>query len=49
MNKDTYKRLLIVYLLLIPVMWLLTEGVWGGLHGALGGIKIGKPFQIHQN
>ena len=45
MNKDTYKRLLIVYLLLIPVMWLLTEGVWGGLHGALGGIKIGKSFQ----
>lgn len=37
--------MIIVYLVLLPVMWLLTEAVWGGLHGALGGIKIGKSLQ----
>lgn len=45
MNNSNLKRVIIVYLVLIPVMWLLTEAVWGGLHGALGGIKIGKSLQ----
>jgi len=45
MNNINLKRVIIVYLVLMPVMWLLTEAVWGGLHGALGGIKIGNSLQ----
>ncbi|KAF0145431.1 MAG: hypothetical protein FD156_1001 [Nitrospirae bacterium] len=45
MKDNNMKRVVIVYLILIPVMWLLTETVWGGVHGTLGGIKIGKSFQ----
>ena len=41
MNK-TLKRVILVYAVLIPVMWLLTETVWGGLHGALGGLSMVK-------
>jgi nitrate reductase gamma subunit len=26
-------------------MWLLTEMIWGGVHGLIGGIQIGKSFQ----
>ena len=35
-------------MVLIPVMWLLTEGVWGGLHGALLGVKIGMALRDPQ-
>lgn len=45
MNDKKLSRFILVYFLLIPVMWLLTEAVWGGVHGALGGIRIGKAFQ----
>lgn len=45
MDDKKISRFILVYFLLIPVMWLLTEAVWGGVHGALGGIKIGKSFQ----
>lgn len=45
MDDNKISRFILVYFLLIPVMWLLTEAVWGGLHGALGGIKIGKSLQ----
>ncbi len=45
MNDKTLKRVVLVYLLLIPVTWLLTEFVWGGLHGALIGLKLGKALQ----
>lgn len=39
------KRIVIVYMLLLPVMYLLTETVWGGLHGALAGLAIAKASQ----
>ncbi len=45
MDDNKLSRFILVYFLLIPVMWLLTEAVWGGLHGAFGGIKIGKALQ----
>ena len=48
MNNQTLKRVILVYMVLIPVMWLLTETVWGGLHGVLGGLKIGKALQNPQ-
>ena len=39
------KRIVLVYLILLPVMWFLTEGVWGGLHGIIGGLQISKSLQ----
>ncbi len=47
MNNATLKRVVLVYLVLIPVMWLFTEIVGGGLHGALGGLRIGKALQTN--
>lgn len=49
MEDKTLKRVVLVYLLLFPVMWLLIEGVWGGLHGALFGLKIGKALKDPQS
>jgi len=45
MDDKKLSRFILVYFFLIPVMWLLTEAVWGGVHGALGGLKIGKALQ----
>ena len=45
MNEKALNRVVLVYLLLVPVTWLLIEAVWGGLHGALGGLKIGKALR----
>jgi hypothetical protein len=41
MSNATLKRVILVYLVLIPVMWFLTEAIWGGLHGARIGLKMG--------
>lgn len=48
MQSDKLKRIFLVYMVLIPVMWLLTEAVWGGLHGALLGLKLGKALRNPQ-
>jgi|GEM_PF-2633960 len=48
MKDNNMKRVVIVYLIMIPVMVLLTEFLWGALHGALGGLKIGKLLQDPQ-
>ena len=45
MDDKKISRFILVYFLLIPVMWLLTEAVWGGIHGVISGIKIGKSLQ----
>jgi len=48
MNNGKLKRIILVYMVLIPVMWILTEGVWGGLHGILIGSKIGMALREPQ-
>ena len=48
MDNKKLRRVIVVYFLLIPLMWLLTETVWAGLHGVLGGLKIGKALQNPQ-
>jgi hypothetical protein len=45
MKDNNMKRIIIIYLLMIPLMWVLTEAVWGALHGARSGMKIAKSFQ----
>lgn len=47
-NNTNIRRIIVVYLLLIPVMWFLIEGVWGGLHGAMAGLKIGMVLRDPQ-
>lgn len=41
-------KTILVYLLLLPVMWLLTEMVWGGVHGLIGGLQIANSLQDPQ-
>jgi len=41
-------RFLLVYILLIPIMWIIYSAVWGGVHGVLGGITISKSLQDPQ-
>src|SRR5574340_1229509 len=37
MNDNNIKRVIIVYLIMIPVMMFLTEAIWGGFHGIVAG------------
>ncbi|MDA8082345.1 MAG: hypothetical protein M0024_01660 [Nitrospiraceae bacterium] len=37
MKGNNIKRIIIVYVLLIPLMLVLTEAVWGGFHGIVAG------------
>ncbi len=45
MKDNNIKRVVIVYLIMIPVMMFLTEAIWGGLHGVFIGFQSRKLLQ----
>ena len=48
-GKTTFFRLTVVYLVLLPIMAILTEAVWGGLFGALAGVEMVKTLKDPEN